>query len=158
MDNAILATLAPRKKINYNKIYSALILNLALLLPQNIPMSLFEGKMETFLTCRKISSYFKEKFLDDKTGNFFEEVALNAVYKTLQTGVQISDLKLLFSELPNILPLDYPVTKDIRNACINIMQQFLFEMRRNVPKHDPALWDRYFHLEEQLNFLKAFNN
>ena len=155
--DAILATLAPRRQVNYNKIYSALIMNLAPTLPKNVPLNFFEGKLETFLTCRKLSSYMKENILDEKTGIFFEEAALNAVHKTLMTPTSIADIRLLISEMPEILPLGYPVVKDIVRACIQIIPKIMFSIRSNVPWHLALLWLEHFHLSESLNLLKAFD-
>ena len=149
-------TFAEMKRINYAKLYNALIVNLAPVIPQNVPINFYEGKMETFLICRVMSSYLKEKIFDDKTANFFEEVSLNALHKTLMARLQIADVKLLLSELPNILPLNYPVVKDIRNACINLISQIMRMMRTNVPGHMPLLWREYAWFIEYLNLLKAF--
>ena len=156
--DAILATLAPRKQVKYGKIYSALINNLAPILPKNVPLNFFEGKMETLLTCLALNNYLRKNVLDEKTANLFEEVALNLIYKTLMTHLQFADIKLLFSELPNILKMNYTVVKEIRNACVQIIPQLLRNLRANVRTFMPLLWREYFYLEEKLYLLKAFDN
>ena len=133
-------------------------MNLAPIIPQNVSPNFFEGRMENFLTCRVLIEQLRKKVLDEKTANFFEEITLNAVYKTLMTRIEMADIKLLLSELPNILQLDYPIVKNICNACVQIISQIMLEMRKNVPGHNPALWDEYFHLEVKLRWLKAFYN
>ena len=149
-------TFAEMKKINYTKLYNALIVNLAPVIPQNVPINFYEGRMENFLACRTVINQTKNILFDEKTANFFEEVSLNALHKTLMARLQIADVKLLLSELPNILPLNYPVVKDIQNVCINIISQIMRMMRTNVPGHMPLLWREYAWFIEYLNLLKAF--
>lgn len=144
------------KQINYARIYNALIENLAPVIRQNVPINFFADRTENFLICRAIISHSKNILFDEKTANFFEEVALNAIYKTLMTHIQIADVKLLLSDLPNILPLNYPVVKDIQNTCVNIISQIMNFMRTNVPTYLPALWKEYAWFSEYQNLLKAF--
>ncbi len=138
-------------QINYNKIYNALLANLAPTFAKNVPPESVTGKLETFLTCRKLAEYLRENILDETAGNFFEEAALNAIYKTLHTQVAISDLRLFFSELPNFLVLNYPVVENLRELAINLIQQVMSVYRLQ------NAWREFTKLEYLMNMLKIFD-
>ena len=106
----------------------ALVNNLIPTVSQNPSPEFFAGKMEIFLTCRKIAAQLYGKFGDEQTIKFFEESALNAVHKTLMTGISVADVKLLLSELAEILPMKYPAVKNICQACIQIIQSYLSQL------------------------------
>ena len=135
----------------------ALVNNLVPTFSSNVPANFFAGKMETFLTCWKIAAQLHGKSFDEATVNFFEEAALNAVYKTLSAGISIADVKLLLSELAYIIPAKYPAVKNIRQACIQIIQSYLYQLRGNVPTYNYHLWREYHELSEFQNLLKAFD-
>ena len=82
----------------------------------------FNGKMETFLTCRALAAHLKENVLLKEWATLIEEVSLNAVQQSLYSA-DITNVHLLFSELPNILPLNYPAVENIRKICIEIIPQ-----------------------------------
>lgn len=103
------------------------------------------------MTCRAVASYFKENLFDTTTGSLFEEAALNAIYKTFATNLQLADLRLLLNELPNILPLDYSVVDDIRLACINILPQAMHFFRVN------NVWGEFTDLDYLLKMLQTFD-
>lgn len=107
--------------------------------------------METFLTCRKLAEYLRQTVLNDRVGNFFEEMSLQAIYRTLNTSNSVAEFEMLFSELPKILPLNYPVVNDIRKACINILEQLPSVWRKN------DLWQNFSECDYLLNMLKAFD-
>ena len=91
---------------------------------KNVPTEFFNGKLETFLTCRALSTYLKENLLEENVGKFFEEAALNAVFKTITTTtVLLPDILLLLDELPNLLQLNYPVVKNIVAVCLDFIPQ-----------------------------------
>lgn len=121
------------KPLDYQKCYNALIINLSPVFAKNPPKEFFVGKMETFLTCRRLAEYLRKNILDENAGRFFEESALKAIYGVLDGVLQITELKMLFAELPNILPLNYPVVEDIRKICINVIPQIanFFKSRRS---------------------------
>ena len=119
---------------------------------KNPSTEIFKGKFETFLTCWKLAEHLREKILDDEVGKFFEESALRALYKTLFIGADISDLRLLFDELPNILKLNYPVVKDIRNACINMIPKVM-----NIYRVNNA-WREFTESEYLLDMLKVLDS
>lgn len=83
------------------------------------------------MTCLALSTHLRATLLDDDVGKFFEEASLKAVHKTFATNVEIADIRLLLSELPNILQMPYPVVGDIRRICSNIIPQLMHIFRVN---------------------------
>lgn len=140
------------RPINYQQIYSALMWHLSPTFSKNVPPEIFAGKMETFLTCRKVAEVLRERVLDETTGKFFEETALNAIHKTLSTAVTLPDLRLLISELPKILQLDYPAVEEILKTCINVIPQMMHIFRIN------NIWGEFTELEYLLNMLKLLDS
>ena len=135
-------------KINYQNIYNAILQNLSPVFAENASPKFFEGKIETFLTCRKLAEHLRGNIFNNTAGKFFEEMSLSAVYRTNNS---IADLELLFSELPYILPLNYPVVNEIRKVCMNILPQLSNVWRQN------DLWREFAEYDYLLNMLKAFN-
>lgn len=87
-------------------------------------------KLETALTCRALSSYLREKFPDIERMKLYEEVSLTAIINSLDE-VNFSDVRLLISELPQLLSLPYPAVKDLRNACRKLLIEFMEFMKLN---------------------------
>ena len=112
------------------RLFNALANNLSPTLLPTTPPQFYAGKMETFLTCRAVSSYLKKKLTDDAPAKFFEEASLKAILKSLN-GMSLTDARLLLSELPAILNLPYPVVNDVRIACLNIIPQMMNVMHLN---------------------------
>ncbi|MBR1646876.1 MAG: glycosyltransferase family 92 protein [Selenomonadaceae bacterium] len=79
--------------------------------PFNAPAEFFAGKLETFLTCRKLAEVFKTQ-IGNKSA---EEYALVWIYQTLNTdgALTYADLQLFVDELPEILSRPFPVAKKI---------------------------------------------
>lgn len=109
--------------------------------------------METFLTCLALSSYLKNNFLNELTGNFFEEASLNAILKTFSSEIELHDIRIVIRELPNILRLKYSAVEDIRKICINLIPQVM-EVMRQAGVH---LWTEYRELDYLLNMLTTFD-
>ena len=141
---------APLKQPDYNKIFNALIQNLMPVFAKNVGQEFFQGKLETFLTCRQVSEILRENILDESSANFFEELSLKAIQKTLYTNITPADLQLLIAELPKILPLNYPIVKDIREICIDYIPQLMHIYR---VRND---WTTFTELDYTLNMLKIF--
>ena len=139
---------------------NALIENLAPIFNGvEVPLKFFEGKMETFLTCRALASFLKGNVLDTARAELVEQASLKAVHHTLFTNVSFSDMELLISELPQILPLKYPVVKNICKNCENIIFQLLIILRESVrDNYAWKIWNEYARLNGILNILKAVNN
>lgn len=95
--------------------------------------------LETALTCRALSTYLR--------GKIYEEASLAAVLKSLD-GLKLSDVRLLLSELPNLLSLPYPAVEEIRSASIQIISQTMDFMRKN------EFWKDFSDLELVQRFIK----
>ena len=79
--------------------------------PFDAPAGFFTGKLETFLTCRKLA-----EILGTRIGNkSAEEYALVWIYQTLNTDgvLTYADLQLFADVLPEILSRQFPVAKKI---------------------------------------------
>ena len=128
------------------RLLTALMTNLLPTLKPTEP-NFYAGKMETFLTCRAVSSYLKTKLIDDAPAKFFEEASLVAVLKSVN-GMSLADARLLLRELPNLLGLPYPVVKDLRGACLQIIPQLMGIMRLN------SMWKDFVELDYLQDILK----
>ena len=137
----------PDKSHAVERLFNALSKNLSPTLLPNTPPNFYAGKMETFLTCRAVSSYLKTKLTDDAPAKFFEEASLAAILKSFN-GMTFADSRLLLRELPNLLSLPYPAVKDLRNACLQIIPQMMNIMHLN------NMWKDYVELDYLQNLLK----
>ncbi|MBQ7198578.1 MAG: hypothetical protein IJS29_04880, partial [Selenomonadaceae bacterium] len=143
-------SLFPRKQINHIKLINALIQNLFQTTIKGTPQNFFNGKMETFLTCLHLTKYLKEKYLEDTAAKFFEEAAINAINRSLYSGMTAADLFLLLREMPKILQMDYPAVKNIRDLCINFVNQIMVTYRM------ANQWQKFTELDDKLELLKNF--
>lgn len=119
-DNGILSYRAARADVFNVETDAAKVRRITDALIRNL--SAEEFSFETALTCRAASNLLGEKFL--------EEAALGAVLKSLD-GMKLSDVRLLLSELPELLSLPYPVVKDLRGATLEIISQTMNFMREH---------------------------
>ena len=145
------------KKIDYNKVYGALMQNLAPTFVASIPKEFFNNKLENFLVCWKLAGYLRENLLDKESANFLEESALKAIYKSLFTSMTLADIKLLLSEMPNILTRDYPIVKNIVEACIKILSQIKDSVRNTI--NDPKkmlMWRQFTEYDYLMRMLQSF--
>ena len=134
------------------RLYTALLKNVSPTFGKNPNKKIFEGKMETFLTCLKVASYLRENLLNETVGKFFEEVTLDAVNKTLKTAISPADLRLLIFELPNILKMNYPAVENIRQSCIKLIPKFMDKFRTPIAGD----WQEFIKLQYLLEMLKTF--
>ena len=111
------------------------------------PPQFYAGKLETFLTCRAVAEYLKTHLTDAAPAKSFEEAALKAMLRSF-AGMSLADGRLLLRELPNLLALPYPVVKDLRDACLNIIPQMMNIMRLN------NMWKDYVELDYLQGLLK----
>jgi|GEM_PF-1688834 len=143
--------------IDYNKKFVVLLQNLAPAFVENAPQNFFTQKMEIFLICRKLSEVLREKnFLDQTIVNALEETALKCTNKTLlmTSTTTVMDLLLLADELPNILPLKYPVVDDIRSNCLEIIPKILNVYRT----YDAISWLKFVNMKYVLKMLELFDH
>ena len=139
------------KPVDYLRLMNALIQNLFPATLKNPPPNFFAGKMETFLTCRKLAAFLRENLLDKDFGMALEEASLRAVQKTFTTNLTLADLRLLIDEMPELLTLEYPVVNEIRETLIQILPQVMNIFRVN------NAWREFRDLEIFMNMLKAFD-
>ena len=97
--------------------------------------------LEVALTCRAASNLLQKKLL--------EEASLGAILKSLD-DLQLSDVRLLLSELPNLLKLPYPVVKDLRGVALEIISQTMDFMR------EKEAWKDFSDLEHMRRLIKLF--
>ena len=147
--NAAAKNIFDGAQINCPKLFNALSQNLLQTTQKNIPSLFFYGKLETFLTCLNLTTYLEEKFIDKTAADFFREVSLNAVYRTLKTTVSVYDILFILSELPKILKFKYPAVEKIRDACIKFLPPVMDAFRLNKK------WQELIELDYTLDLLKA---
>ena len=85
---------------------------------RDLSQDFFKNKMETFLVCRELAAFLQSNSITEKAGKFFEELALEAIYKTMLTDMVIIDANMLLNELPKLTVLDYPVVRKIYASSI----------------------------------------
>ncbi len=138
------------KKINHGRLFNALTKNILSTVAKNVPPQVFEGNMETFLTCLSLSSYLKEKFLDEYAAKFFEETALNAICRTMYTNLKISDVFMLLDEMPRILTLPYSAVSQLNELILRILPQVMANFRMQ------DRWQDFYEAEYALKMLQSF--
>ena len=94
-----------------NRVEKVLVDALTKCSPFDAPPEFFTGKLETFLTCRKLAEVFGTR-IGNKSA---EEYALVWIYQTLNTDgvLTYADLQLFADELPEILSRPFPVAKKV---------------------------------------------
>lgn len=146
-------------KIDHERLVTVLMENLSPLFDENLSDEFFIGKMETFLTCRALATYLKENALGQKRGELLEQLILKAIHSTMLTNVSVGDTEMLLSELPNILPLNYPVVENIRQGCIEIIPQIQKIIRKSIDSPEKmSMWKEFFEFDNLLRMLKVFDS
>ena len=166
-DNSILKYYDLRKRkskgltnnINYKKLVATLMKYLEPLTHQKFHSQLFEGKMETFLTCRALASYLKGTAIEEKQGELFERISLEAIYQTLFTNLSITDAQLFLSEFQNFLPLNYPEVKKILQNCPAVVNSVKDVIKFRIQTiGDILCWGDFYHYDNLLRLLNSFEN
>ena len=130
----------PDKSRADERLFNALAENLSPTLLATTPPQFYAGKMETFLTCRAVAAYLQTKLTDAAPAKFFEEAAIKAILKSIGQ-MSFADARLLLTELPALLMLNYPVVDLLRKACIQ------FIPRMTEPFHLSNRWSEIIELE-----------
>ncbi len=112
----------------------------------------FQGKLETFMTCRALAGVLKKNSPKDNRGKFMEETALRLVNRTFFTEMSIAEIMMMLNSLPPILGLPYPVVGDIHKSCVSFVRQIMEEFRKNLR------WEEFVELGNYLEMLMAFDN
>ena len=141
----------PDKSHANERVFDALAKNLSPTLMPNTPPEFYAGKMETFLTCRAVAAYLQTKLINNVPAKLFEEASLVAIFRTLASGgFTFADGRLLLTELPELLTLNYPVIDDIRNACIQLIPQL------EEPFHLSNYWPEIVELDYIKRLLQSW--
>ena len=145
------------KPLDYERLTSALIKNLSPVFSKNATADVFAGKLETFLTCRALASYFKENVLDKKRGEMLESTAVKAVVAAIHTEISVADAELFISELPNILKLNYPEVKDILSVALEIITQIKKTINSKIDCPEKfQFWRNFNDYDKIFRILQAF--
>lgn len=139
----------PDKSHTNERLFNALIKNISPIFLSETPLDFYENKMETFLTCCAVSSYFKTKLIDNAVTKFFEEASLKAILNSLDQ-MTVVDVQLLISELPNLFNLPYPIVKKIHNKIVQCMPQIIENLRLT----NGCSWSDYTDLDYIQDLLK----
>ena len=139
----------PDKSGADERLLNALMKNLAPILLPNTPENFYSDKMETFLTCRAVSSYLKSRITNEAQAIFFEETSLVAILRTLSAGASFTELQLFLRDLPNFLHLHYPVVEELREAALQMISQMMDVMRVN------SMWKNYSEMDYLRQLLKG---
>ena len=127
------------------------------ILPANISFisnsqKIFAGKIHTFLTCFAVSIDLKAFGLNKNDIDFFEELSLKCLHKTLNSeNIAIWQIWLLIEELPKLLSCKYPVIEDIKEDLRKIIPKLMYH---NQMKGDVEGWKNYKRLSYLLEILK----
>lgn len=129
------------------RLLTALAKNLSPMILPIVPPNFYAGKMETFLTCRAVSTYLRKKFPDEERLKVLENAALMAILKSA-SKMDLADARLFLRELPKLLRLPYSVVKDLRAVALQIIPQIMTVMHLN------NLWKDYSELDYIQDLLK----
>ena len=143
---------------NYQKVLDTVIQTLIQARNSNTPPDFSVGKIETFLTCRSLANFFREKqMLDEKICDALENDSLVAIYKLFFSAISIPEFQLLMSELPKILTLKYPVVDAIISGCTKIISQVKDSIRLSCDNPDKLyMWKDFADWDYKLEMLKGF--
>lgn len=116
----------------------------------DVPAEFFEGKMETFLTCRALASLLRRSFPKDNRGAFWEESALHAINRTQLSKISLTEVLMILNSLPPILAMPYPVVDDILKNSMDFVRQLIGDLRKNLR------WELLVDMNNYLDLLSAF--
>ena len=112
----------------------------------------FQGKLETFLTCRALAGILKRNFPKDNRGKFLEEAALRVINRIHFTDMSFAETLLMIYSLPPILSLSYPVVEEIHRNCVSFIRQIMDNLHENLR------WEEFVDMGNYLELLMAFEN
>ena len=129
--------------------FKALFTNLSPFMFNDVPESYFHEKVTIFLTCWAISRRLREDGFSEKSADFFEELSLNCLFKSLISGnVEICQVELLIDEFPIILNCSFPIISNLKVLIKNSIPEILKYKRLN------NRWAKCHHLEYLLKMLE----
>ena len=121
--------------------------------PSNLPENFFKDRLEQFLLCFAVGQKFNLKTKDNVST---EEISLTWSLQSLRnfSDSHISNMALLFSELPNIMFLPYNSAKLILRFCVVLMPSYI-EMYK---VYDRLCWREFTHFQYLLEILKKIDD
>ena len=133
-----------------NRVINALVRTLTQN-PSEVPAEFFNGKLETFLTCRAVAEKFQIKIGKDSA----EEIALAWIYRTLIKANPLKHLETrqFIKALPEILARPFSVCKDIKQ----LFQNSLLPIFDEILRADFNNWREHYelnYLQKLLNLIK----
>ena len=121
--------------------------------PNNLPENFFKDRLEQFLLCFTVGQKFN---LKTKYNVSTEEISLTWILQSLRNfgDSHISNMALLFSELPNIMFLPYNSAKLIVKFCIKLIPEYtnMFKI------YDMYCWQDFTHFQYLLEILKKIDD
>lgn len=105
------------------RLLNAVERNLSPTLSANTPPEFYKNKFETFLTCRAVSEYIKDKIADDKYAERLEELSCKAIVKALDISPSVADKRIFMREFPILANVSYPVFNEIRRTGERIVKE-----------------------------------
>ncbi|MBR4904624.1 MAG: glycosyltransferase family 2 protein [Selenomonadaceae bacterium] len=117
----------------------------------NVPEEFFQGKLETFLTCRALAGILKRNFPKDTRGKFLEETSLRLIDKTHSTEMNYAEIMMMLNSLPPILSLPYPIVDEVHQNCVSFIRQIMENQRVS------SQWEEFVDMGNYLELLLAFN-
>ena len=133
---------------NYFKLLEEVILPAVRLNESN---EFYQGKLETFLTCRALAGFLKENFPKDNRGKFLEEAALRVINRIYFTDLTFAETFMMINSLPPIMKLSYPIVAEIHQNCVQFIQQIMDNFQNNLR------WEDFVELGNYLELLMAFD-
>lgn len=109
----------------------------------------FQGKLETFMTCRALAGVLKRNAPKDNRGKFLEETALRVVNRIFFTQLTFAETMMVINSLPPILALPYPIVAEVRENCVGFIRQIMDNFRENLR------WEEFVELGNYLELLMA---
>ena len=111
----------------------------------------YQGKLETFLTCRALAGFLRENSPKDNRGKFLEEASLRVINRIYFTELTFAEIMMMINSLPQILTLPYPIVAEIHSNCVNFIRQIMDNL------HNSLRWEEFVDLGNYLELLEAFN-
>lgn len=139
----------PFEREKYYKILEELLLPAV---RPNVPEEFFQGKLETFMTCRALAGILKRNSPKDNRGKFLEETALRLIDRTHSTEMNYAEIMMMLNSLPPILSLPYPIVADVQQNCVSFVRQIMENQRVSLQ------WEEFVDMGNYLELLLAFGN
>ena len=168
-DDSILTYFAKRRKIRGEihkeeiddlKLFRTMMAAIEPILKMEISEDFFVGKMETFLTCRVLIAYLRDKGLfKPETAQNAETLILTAINLTLHKERSIAGLQMLLREFPEILSSKNPQIERILDSCIIQVDKLKKAVHSQINEATKSnIWEKWKRIHELSRLLKGFYN